>query len=278
MSATEGYNPSLNYGAVICDFKVTPSVCKSRSFDASWVVEPAPGSVNFTPRFMLQIAETEAGEWKNVFAQPVTVTSIEGVGHKLYSHRPGRFLRLVVKDPSGKNLVVSDPMDPTHTLTRRDYLEYREQIRLENLALNKLTGFNGFLVKKVITECPCPECSDEILGGAPDSNCNVCFGTGIVQGYHCPVPMKADWSSTPKGRGKQKESKMGITEVEVKRIKTLPFPSAAFKDIWIDAASNQRYVVSNPEPVVFKIFPIAQLLTISLLPKTDPAYKIPLPE
>jgi hypothetical protein len=90
--------------------------------------------------------------------------------------------------------------------------------------------------------------------------------------------MLADWSSTPKGTaGKQKEETVGITEVEQKLIKTMPFPQAAYKDVWADAISDVRYEVVTVDPVLYKIHPTAQRILLSLLPKTDPVYKLQIP-
>lgn len=275
MAGTIGTNPD-GYEVTLLSFKVVPSSIKGRALDAFWTVERTEDSPVFTPTFNFCVAETASGPWHQVLETPTTDSAIYGIAHELLSHRPGRYVRLVVFDPEDRAIYATDPMDPTHQMRRGDYLEYREQLRLENLALAKVSGFKGYLFKKIITECPC-ECADEILDGAFDSHCPYCMGTGKVGGYHPPVEMMADWSDIPKGKGQQKETKVGISEVEQKIIKLMPYPVAAYKDIWVDSVSRVRYEVVKSEPVLYKIFPTAQRVVISLLPKTDPAYKLTIP-
>lgn len=264
-------------GFKLVSFKVTPSSIRGRGLDAFWMLEKIDPAATFVPRFNLCVGETEAGPWHKVLSVPTTDGSVIGVSHELFSHRPGRFVRLVVINESDQPIYATDPMDPTHQMGSKDYLEYREQLRLENLALVKQTGTPGYLFKRIITECAC-DCADEILGGAFDSQCPNCYGTGKVGGYHPPVRMLADWSGNPKGTAdKQKEDKVGITEVEKRLIKTMPFPHAAYKDIWADAISDVRYEVVTVDPVLYKIFPTAQRILLSLLPKSDPAYKLQVP-
>lgn len=265
------------YEVVVHHFRTCPSSCRGRALDAYWYVEPDSTYQQFQPKYQLWLGETSTGPWHKVLLEPTEATMVIGIGAKLYSHRPGRYLRLAVLDPQGRLAHLTDPMDPTNGLQRHEFLQYREFVRLENLHLEKVSGFWGYLAKKIITECPCPDCSDEILGGAPDSSCQKCLGTGTIGGYHPAIRLRADWSSTPKSRGgKQKESKVGISEVERRAIKVLPFPIFSYDDVWVDEATGNRYKVLGSDPVNFKVFPIAQVVSISLLPKSDPAYKIPL--
>lgn len=264
-----------SYSADVHDFLVLPSVRRNRAFDASWRVDVTGGPV-FVPRFQLLISETEAGPWYRVFKDPIPENSVVGIGHEIWTNTPGRFLKLQVIDPGNNVCNETAAMSPTPEMSRVEFLEYRDHLRRENLALEKFTGTPGFLARRIISSCPCPQCSDEILGGAPDSSCPSCLGTGILKGYHPVVPMRADWTTTPKGIGSRKQAGSGISEIQVKGVKILPFPSAANEDIFIDSATRLRYIIKNVQPVVFKVWPVAQVLTLSLLPKKDPAYKIPL--
>jgi hypothetical protein len=266
----------MSYAVNITEFRVTPSCIDGRALDAFWSVEATIGSEQFTPRFSLCIGETENGPWHQVLEEFTSDTAVFGAGSRAYTHQPGRFVCLQVVDPDGNVILTSDPMDPTHGMDRSSYLEYREKLRLENLTLEKFTGVPGYLFKKRITECEC-SCADEILGGAFDSHCPYCYGTGKVGGYHLPLAMKADWDQSPKGRGNQTEQVPGISGVEVKRFKAMPFPTMCYKDIWADGAGDLRYEVTKSDPVLYKIYPVAQIVTVTLLPKTDPAYKLLIP-
>lgn len=263
-------------GFSLTGFKVTPSAVKARALDVFWTIEKTDLSATFVPRFNLCISENHSGPWLKVLEEPVEAGPVLGVGHKLYSHRPGRFVRLVMVDESGDPVYATDPMDPTHQMNRQDYLEYREQLRLESLALQKKTGTPGYLFKKIITECSC-ECSDEILGGAFDSQCPLCYGTGKVGGYHPPYRMMIDWASSTKGTGNQTEQQQGISEVVRRQIKVMPFPELATKDIIADPVSRTFHEVVKVDPVLFKTFPTARIAVLSLLPKTDPVYKLAVP-
>ena len=163
-------------------------------------------------------------------------------------------------------------------MSKKDFLEYRDQLRRENLALEKMTGIAGWIFPRISTGCPCPDCADELHGGAPDSACPTCLGTGTKQGYLAPSKMMLDWSTQVVGSGNRTITQQGPDETELKRIKVLPYPSVAALDVVIDDATRIAYEVRRVDPVVFKVWPVASVLTVVLLSKKDPANNLVIPQ
>lgn len=266
----------MAFQAQIHDLKVYPSHSRSRAFDVSWRVDPV--GTPFVPRYMVKVAETEMGPWYDALPEPTEETSVQGVGSALLSHSPGRFVLLEVLDPDGRSIQRSSAMSPSPEMSRTEYLEYRDHLRRESLALEKRTGTRGFLIRRVVSECPCPECADPILErGAPDSSCRTCMGTGTARGYHPPIQALLDWSAVMKGSGNRVSTQAGFLEADQRTVRLMPFPSMAAEDIVADRATGLRHIVKRVEPVPFKVWPVAQILSVVLLPKSDPVYRIPLP-
>ena len=262
----------------IQEFKVFPSYNKSRAFDASWRVGSTDADMPIEDlRFRLDIAERESGPWLQVGEILQGVSQAYGLAPELWSNTPGRFLRLVVLSPIGTEVANSGPFTHGPSMSKKDFLEYRDQLRRENLALEKMTGIAGWVFPRISTGCPCPDCADEILGGAPDSSCPTCFGTGTRQGYLPPTKMMIDWSTKVVGTGNRGIGPQGPEEVDIKRVKVLPYPSVAAMDVIVDDATRIAYEVRKIDPVVYKVWPTASVLTVVMLSKKDPANNLQIP-
>lgn len=170
----------------------------------------------------------------------------------------------------------SEPFDSRNRLAKSDYLVWREIVRRETLGLNKFTGINGFLLRKIVQGAKCTTCLDEVTGEPSMSNCPTCFGTGYLGGYHTPMPLRGDWTSSPPASSETKQEGTGIVDSHVAVVHALPFPLAKFGDVWVDIATNIRYYVAKPtEENQYRGVPTSQEITVSRLPVSDAAYKVP---
>jgi len=259
---------------VVDSVEVFPSFLRHRRFDLSWRVRSDEFDVK-TLLFLAESAERESGPWISMMDAPIAgISGADGAGKDSWTGVPAGFVRVAVFSPSGARLSQSSAFTYGPAMSRREILEYREQLRLENLSLEKFVGVKTLIHHRSALGCKCPECSDEILNGAPDSNCSTCFGTGMKDGYLPSIEMMADWSAEARGSGNQTMGQLGPSEAETRTIRVMPFPSLASKDLVIQSGSGTVWEVSEVSAITWKIWPVARRAVIKLLPKSDPTYKL----
>lgn len=225
--------------------------------------------------FMVQWSERDSGPWNDAFDAPLEgAVSASGVGPGRRSSWPSLFVRVSALDPSGSVLASSAPASPGPAMDRKAFLEYRDSLRREGLALSKLAGTRTMVHQRPALSCPCPECSDPILGGNMDSHCPRCAGTGIDGGYFPPVEILADWSGEPEGSGTRTQGQAGPEESEARSVRMLPFPSVSSRDVLTIPGTSSVWEVEECRTVDWRVWPVARRARIRMLAKGDPANSV----
>ena len=264
--------------------KISPSRVKGKLFDAYWSVSPVPSSLGFLPWFNIEASETEVGPWIPLLPESVRADYAVGMGHQVFRASAPPYARLAIS-PSATAPAVqwSPPYFPGHNFKEGDFLLYREILRKEILALEAGSGYPSYLLQRIRGGFPCPNCSDEILGGGTASpvdasgDCGLCFGTGIYGGYHTPQLILTDWPERTSGTGTQTKSAVGRAEDQkFSPVHVYAYPAIATDDIIVDAGAGTRFIVISVEPILWKVHTVGQDLTMGLLPQGHPAYKIPI--
>lgn len=285
--------------------KVVPSAVPGRAFDVFWQAESDTVDPLF---FNVYVGEGPSGPWVPHFSDHLPVSQAIGVGHDIGLMSRNLYASIFVftsglsvlefedqlvafedqhlatggdgPDPTGA-IARQKIMDPGHQFTERDWIHWREHRRKEALALRHSTGFPGFFLRRRRIAPPCPACSDEILGTKLNINsqCRTCFGTGLAGGFHKPYRILADWKGRPQPGSPSRSNATATREHHDQfAIKTLAHPYEALEgDMWVDAGTGHRYHVGAIEPVLFKVWPVAQIMGLRIIPKTDIAYKLKIP-
>lgn len=254
--------------------RIVPTMIKASAggFDFYWDVQ----SSGFTgaPTFKIQSAHTEAGPWTDLLVAPTTLYAAAGLGPKRLSFQEEPFFRLVVMN--GLSTVLqTEPVTPAFARNRHDFLLYREMIRRENLGLAKYHGEPGILLRRIIYGTKCTACLDETLNDVATNECFPCHGTGFTGGYYPPISIFTDLTDDTSQPNNSVLEATGPTENRIVQALFPAYPSVKFKDIYINPASGQRHEIQASSDDEFRGYSIRQIVTMSRLPITDPAYQIP---
>lgn len=262
---------------VINSLWVVPNFDKTLQggFSVHWTI-----STNIpVPLFVPEYSSIESGEvWTPVVDSPISSMSVNGVGPKKISFSSMPFFRIKVYDSEDNSLkYTSTPETVKVGQNQHDFLIWREILRRENLGQTKYNGVKGWLLRRREVGAKCTNCIDEILGAQLKSDCPVCYGTGYLSGYFTPQLMYGDWQEGPPYSTSTKLEAVGPSQVRKTVIMTTAFPETNFKDVWVDASTNFRYEIQEQRKNQFRGWPINQMLTLSILPPSDPAYRVSVP-
>jgi len=258
--------------AKVISIKIVPTMIKSLTggFDIYWDVQ----TFGFTPTFMPQYSSTEHGPWEDLVASPVATYSISEVGPKRLSFQENTFFRLKVLN--GSTIVLTSAAHiPGEIMNGHHLAIYREMVRREALEIDRYNGRIGLLFRRIVYGTACSICIDETLGETSSNECTSCFGTGLAGGYYPSVALKVDWSSAPSNVVNTTLTQNGPSEVSVCEAVFPPYPEVKFKDVFADLATGQRLEIKTSVKDEYHGGTIRQIVTMSLLSPSDPAYQLP---
>lgn len=184
-------------------------------------------------------------------------------------------IRLLLLDGT---VLKSQPTQANSGLGRKDWLRARDIVRREHLQQRKIDGIEGLLLKRKKFGVECPECLDHDTREVTNSECGVCFGTGIVGGYYPAIEF---WFTNTPGirrrvtnaappRGKHADA------VE-DGARCVLYPQIDTKDVWIAAGTDDRYIIDGYRVVAaIRGLPLIATVQLKLAPATDIVYAIPL--
>jgi hypothetical protein len=170
----------------------------------------------------------------------------------------------------------SKPEQAIGLWTKEEYLVAKEIARMNYLALKKRGGLQGFLLKRKEWGTVCPKCTDFDIEEVINGSCDQCYGTGILGGYYPgveywvnPQPIGRDRKVDPGG--------LGETNQQTKQCFGVGYPWIDSGDIWVDAHSNERFVIRPIKHMAEMCgHPVLVALTMQRLPETGITMKIPI--
>jgi len=188
------------------------------------------------------------------------------------------FYRVVLEDAGG-NTYVSQPVHATTYWERYDWTLAREIIRKEHLLYRKRAGVKGWLLKRRVwgQRCTADGCSDNVTNEVFNPNCDLCFGTGIVGGYYEPFEY---WVVlNPSQRLKKLDAEQGFMSQVIETVRCLAYPFPASNDVWVNANTDQRYLVMSDVAAIARHRGIDLVLNVRMEEKARSYafYKVPVP-
>lgn len=158
-------------------------------------------------------------------------------------------------------------------------LEYNQKDAIANKVIHEsnvtLRVMNNppvfFLIKRRVGE-PCYECWNPITKKVRFANCQVCNGTGVIEGYHLPIVSRIsqDVSQLVMFSGEQDDDKVKLTPIRAWIGNTpLLYP----EDVMVDIM-NQRYKITNVSRRTKSQYVIRQVIDLSPLEKGHPVYQV----
>lgn len=154
-------------------------------------------------------------------------------------------------------------------------LQLAMQKIIRNVTLQKRSSpvRRGILLKKKMNGTECSDCVDELTKQATKSDCEICYGVGIVGGYWVQdnpnVIFLSEYQSI------SDVSNLGHIDPIKRACMFVGLPVPMVGDIWVDTTTNRRYVVRETANagMIFDV-PIVTKATLGLLASGDIAYKI----
>lgn len=157
---------------------------------------------------------------------------------------------------------------------RYDWTIARDIVRKEALLLQRRAGVKGWLLKRRVWGDLCVACTDPVTHQINDANCTSCYGTGIVGGYYAPIEY---WVIVnPAQRIQRIFPDVGIVSETKQTIRALAYPFPTTNDIWVQAYTDQRYVIQGDivHVAIHRGINLVDNLAIKELPRSDVVYKI----
>lgn len=189
------------------------------------------------------------------------------------------FYRVKLITGDGK-VYLSKPVTAYGKINLEKLFIYREMLRKEAMTLKRFSGIAGILLRVRRYGPICSNCVDPTLREVSNSQCEICYGTGILGGYAPPVyGVFIDTSFEPTVEHVEHESMTGMQDEAA----ILPGRMAALypvqtRDVWINDAADKRYYIFQVKPTAtYQGMPISYALELRLANRKDIIYKFPIP-
>ena len=243
-----------------------------------WTLRP-DFNVSSPYTFTLQWAESDVGDWEDVNETPV-IDGIMDIDTTKRNFNKTLEIAYRVKLVAGGNTYYSEPKIPYGNWNRHDFLIARDIVRKENLRMNKYTGDDGWLIKRMVFGEKCTACVangtldwDLDIPLADARTCTTCRGTGVVGGYFTPYSYRL--TPTNEKRKRQLNDQLGQIQPMTKLGRVLAFPQAQRGDLWFSEDSDRRYFIHEVRHVAeMRGIPIVSNIEVRQAPLTDPIYTI----
>jgi len=158
-----------------------------------------------------------------------------------------------------------------------DWTLAKEIVRKETMLLRKRTGTAGWLLKRRLWGDVCTLCTDPETKQIHNSQCPVCYGTGIVGGYYDPIDFMV--AMNPSQRVKKLDTTQGLIAETMETVRCLAYPVPTSNDVWVRAYTDQRYYVMGDVVVEARHRGIDLVLNLRLREeaRSNSIYKFPIP-
>ncbi len=246
-----------------------PLTRDSQAFDRIYVDYAIPGSARVTWEvrdtlrdplpwdFQLQVSKDGGGDtWTDVGTEVRNTYYALDDTQRQYGKGLTLGYRMVLTTPW--NEYTSEVAQILGLLSKRQWLQARAIIRRTLLSPRGLGRLPGHLMKRKLYGAVCTDCVDPITMGITNSDCSTCNGTGKIGGY-----WKAAENTMFNLPGEREDTKRGEpgTVNDVALLGSfIGIPMMHRNDMWIDANSDRRYIIS-------KITPVAELNRVPLIVK-----------
>lgn len=235
------------------------------------LIDPGPYS------FQLQQSRgggANSDDWTDVGPPALDAQYLLDPDKRLWGVSPALNYRVVLT--TSLATYTSPEVNADGNLSKQEWLDVREVLRKETLMLRRFTGTNGFLLRarRYGARCSCTDASTYEVNNSSDP---VCYGTGVVGGYHPPVPSffcNAD-PVTVKERVAYNEDRGTVKPVTTwgRMTGTLPL---VHRDAFVAIGSDDRYYIHTVKEVATRAgVPIVFLVELKLAPRSDVLYTVP---
>lgn len=154
----------------------------------------------------------------------------------------------------------------------------RAIIRRTEMNARHLPAWPGYLLKRKWTGESCT-CRDPDTKDVYNSDCPLCFGTGVKVGYWKGYATRTILASSPLGTLPlfDKGLQLGTTTAAVIQAKVSGLPPVTQYDAWVDVEKNYRFYITNVKvDAEFNAVPLVCTLEMRLAESGDVLYSVPI--
>ena len=157
-----------------------------------------------------------------------------------------------------------------------DFQYWIDEVKRRNLWMLEADGENFKLLRRMWVGTPCPLCDVESGNQCPNPlgkpiGQNVCYGTGILQGYYQSIDIKIRVGLSNTGLNLNNE---GFRINSKPKFWTVWCPVIQTSDILV-SQENKRFEVINTLTPTVRGIPTHREIEVELLPNSDIRYKVP---
>jgi len=187
-------------------------------------------------------------------------------------------IRMIQPSVPGAPVVKSQPTLGSGRLSKKDWLVAREIIRKEALQ-DKRDAVTGFLLKRKKYGVACPHCLDWDTKEVTDSDCQYCFGTGILGGYYPGVIFHVGLDDNWNRKLQIGPPPQGTHSEIDKKARVALYPMIETRDVWVRADNDERYVIDSWTCIAsYRGLQLIANAVLKLAPATDIVYSVPIEE
>lgn len=240
-----------------------------------WKVSLNVSFVGRTLSFVVYKASESLGDWTALNEEPFSdgcvyqdyQTQMQGMVSDVWYRVEGTFSDGEVIKSHGVQLFAS--------LSERGTLIARQMLMDFYRKLKKQGGVQGFLLKRKIWGEACPSCLEYDLENVVNAQCPICYGVGFVGGYHEGMEF---WVmpelATPRARAPSPDGPQNPISFSAE---CAAYPWLDAYDVWVDAKTNERFVIQSATPIVeIERKPVVLKLVMDRMSWSDVMQKVPI--
>lgn len=244
-----------------------------RSFDLDhvnvfWEIEDSPASEDIIAfDLYLYKSESPGGPWGNPIVGPFTNKFFfqDTTNRTLHKDRKIFYQLKAVDKRNGDEKTFG----PTTTIPEPDLMAL-EMIRQEDMLLRQWVGRKCLVYPVKTTGAPCI-CVSKTSKRQVISNCETCYGTGILGGYLSPIACYIQIDPHPRSR---QPTQNLIHNPNMTGARLINFPPIKPADVVIEN-ENRRWNILTVRVTERLRCPVHQELEIKEVLKSDMAYRLP---
>jgi hypothetical protein len=193
---------------------------------------------------------------------------------RLYGKNSDLWYQVQVIDKSSEYVyVTSKPAQLQGALSDKAFKIAKRMTKQFQHKLRKGGAQPGFFLKRKVWGTACPSCVDFDVETVVNSHCPVCFGTGIMGGYHEEVPLWIRTSVAQQSRSKTVSGSADATQIAGECI---AYPFISPYDVWLDDRTGERFLITEVKNVLeLERKPVTVQLVMSRIAETSAVMDVP---
>ena len=194
---------------------------------------------------------------------------------RLYGENSDLWYRVQIVDTTDDSVVVSSiPVQMQGALSGKAFKLAKRMLQQFYLKLRKGGAQHGFFLKRKMWGDPCPSCVDFDVESVVNGHCPICYGTGIVGGYHTGLPL---WIQTSVAQHDRSRSVIGTADTVQLQGECAAYPFINPYDVWLDGRTGERFLVTAVKNVLeLERKPVTLVLGLTRIAETSSIMDVPI--